>query len=48
MIKRITITYTYDFDDEEEAEDERERLEDLLPDMLGTQDIEIEFDTIVK
>lgn len=48
MIKRITITYTYDFDDEEEAEDERERLEDLLPDMLGTQDIEIELETIKK
>lgn len=48
MIKRITITYTFDFDDEEEAEDERKRLEDLLPDILGTQDIEIEFDTIVK
>lgn len=43
MIKRITITYTFDFDDEEEAENERERLEDLLPDMLGTQDIDIDF-----
>ena len=48
MIKRITITYTFDFDDEEEAENERERLEDLLPDMLGTQDIEIELETIKK
>ena len=46
MIKRITITYTFDFDDEEEAGDERKRLEDLLPDMLGTEDIEIEFETI--
>lgn len=43
MIKRITITYTFDFDDEEEVEEERERLEDLLPDMLGTNNIEIEF-----
>ena len=48
MIERITITYIFDFDDEEEVEDERKRLEDLLPDMLGTQDIEIEFVTIVK
>lgn len=48
MIKRITITYTFDFDDEEEAEDERERLEDVLPDVLGTQDIEIELETIKK
>ena len=48
MTKRITITYTYDFDDEEEAEDERERLEDLLPDMLGTNNIEIELETIKK
>lgn len=46
MIKRITITYTYDFDDEEEAEDERERLEDLLPDVLNTNNIEIELETI--
>lgn len=48
MIKRIAITYTFDFDDEEEAEDERKRLEDVLPDMLGTQDIEIEFENIKK
>lgn len=48
MIKRIAITYTCDFDDEEEAEDERERLEDVLPDVLGTQDIEIELETIKK
>lgn len=46
MIERITITYTYDFDDEEEVEDERKRLEDLLPDMLGTYDVKIEFETI--
>lgn len=48
MIERITITYTYDFDDEEEVEEERERLEDLLPDMLGTNNIEIELETIKK
>lgn len=48
MIKRITITYTYDFNDEEEAEDERERLEDLLLDMLDTNNIEIELETIKK
>lgn len=48
MTKRITITYTYDFDDEEEVEEERERLEDLLPDMLGTNNIEIELETIKK
>ena len=46
MIKRIAITYTFDFDDEEEAEDERKRLEDVLPDMLGTNNIEIELEAI--
>lgn len=48
MIERIIITYIFDFDDEEEVEDKRKRLEDLLPDMLDTQDIEINFDTIAK
>ena len=42
MIKRIAITYTC------EVEDEQERLEDVLPDVLGTQDIEIELETIKK
>lgn len=44
MFERITITYTCDFGDEEEVEDERKRLENVLPDVLGTQDIEIEFE----
>ncbi len=48
MIKRITITYTFDFDDEEEVEDERKRLEDVLPDVFGTYNIEIELETIKK
>lgn len=48
MIKRITITYTYDFDDEEEVEEEWERLEDVLPDVFGTNNIEIELETIKK
>lgn len=48
MTKRITITYTYDFDDEEEVEEERKRLWDVLPDVFGTNNIEIELETIKK
>lgn len=47
MTKRITITYTYDFDDEQEVDEERTRLEDYLPDMLGTGDINIEIENIL-